>query len=125
MELYLEDLLREKKLNYQLQVQLVPKRFHKVRRIPFSFWNYSLLYRSVLTFLLVEETLEVSQMFAKVYEYYHKVFGKDMVDVMMASKRIEVQLISRPQKEAILESCKELAAKYKQVKNILARGMSI
>eukprot|EP00027_Filamoeba_sp_ATCC50430_P019099 CAMPEP_0168569416 /NCGR_PEP_ID=MMETSP0413-20121227/16142_1 /TAXON_ID=136452 /ORGANISM="Filamoeba nolandi, Strain NC-AS-23-1" /LENGTH=210 /DNA_ID=CAMNT_0008601903 /DNA_START=151 /DNA_END=780 /DNA_ORIENTATION=+ len=69
-----------------------------------------------------EETLEVSQMFAKVYEYYHKVFGKDMVEVMMASKRIEMQLISRAQKEAILESCKDLASKYKQVKNVLARG---
>jgi hypothetical protein len=48
--------------------------------------------------------------------------GVEMVEVMMAAKRIEVQLISQIQKESIVESCKKLAAAYKSVKSQLLRG---
>lgn len=63
--------------------------------------------------LLVEDSQK------NVRDYYEKCLNKDMVNVMMAAKRVELQLISKSQKELILASCKDLAATYKTVKSAL------
>jgi len=67
-------------------------------------------------------TSDDAKMMKETLEYFEKSFGKSMVDIMMAAKRVEVQLISRTQKESILEACKDIASKYKATKNVLHRG---
>lgn len=62
--------------------------------------------------LVERHTLEITE----------KYFTSDVMEVMMAAKRIESQLISRPQKDSILQACKNLAALYTNVKEEITNG---